>query len=416
MNINKRKSKKQVSYTKVKEMENKILWAINVIVDKLMIVIPKNKKVWIFGAWLGQKYADNSKYFYEYVKNKKGIKAYWITKNKKLYNKLKISDKNVLYYNSFKALYVRMTAGVVFYTNSLYDLGNICFHSRGYLVALWHGVGLKKLYLDGNIYLKKGKLYHIVASLKKFLFWDVKRDLTIICSLNTLQSYKAAFNLKKTANICATGQPRNDIFLKVKDLNSNSLHTKYNANKIILYMPTCRSKNKSLVTYNKLLIKLLKDKDLNKLLKDNNSKILIKSHYLMTKPKYKNNNIIFLSDKEVDDVQKLMLYSDILVTDYSSCFIDFAILNRPIIFLASDIGDYEEDENGFCYNYREITGGLLSTNLKEFNLLLSKILSNTNISVWKSQVKYINNLFNIDTKNISSFSDNVFKEVIKRIK
>lgn len=403
-------------YKEVKEVKDKFLWGINVIIDKLVILIPKNKKVWIFGAWLGQKYADNSKYLYEYVKNKKDIKAYWITKNKDLYNKLKLNDKNVLYYTSIKALYIRVTAGVVFYTNSLYDLGDICLHSRSYLVALWHGVPLKKLYLDGNYYLNKSNLYHKLATLKKYLFWDVKRDLSIICSLNTLDSYKTAFNIKRNSSICSTGQPRNDIFLKTKNLDNNILYNKYNAEKIILYMPTFRTQKKAINKYNELLESLLKSERLCEILEKSKSKILVKSHYLMTKPNCKNNNIIFLDDQEIEDVQKLMLYSDILVTDYSSCFIDFAILNRPIIFLTSDINYYEKKENGFYYNYKEITGDLLSTNLKDFNLLLDKVLSNTNASAWKGQVKYINDLFNIEIKNISSFSNNVFKEVIKRIR
>lgn len=399
--------------------ENKILcnilWITNVIVDKLVLLIPKNKSVWIFGSWVGQKYSDNSRYLYEYVRNKKYIKAYWITKNKKLYNKLRKKDTNILYFTSVKAIYIRLIAGVVFYTNSLLDIGNISLHSRGYLVALWHGVPLKRLYLDNNSYQKKGILYHIMARLKKYLYWDVKRDLTIICSPNTLNSYKTAFNIKNNKSICSTGQPRNDIFLnkKFSSININVLREKYNVNKVILYMPTYRSQIENLNNYSKLLESLFGDTKLDEILKDNNSVMLVKAHYFVDKFSSNSSNIIFLNDNEVEDVQKLMLYSDILVTDYSSCFIDFAILDRPIIFLANDIEAYEKSECGFYYDYREIAGNLLATDLEMFNLILSQILLDN--FEWSNQIKYINNLFNIDKCNISSFSLNVFNEVKKRL-
>ena len=30
-------------------------------------VIPKNKKLWLFGAWNGQKFSDNPKYIFKYI-------------------------------------------------------------------------------------------------------------------------------------------------------------------------------------------------------------------------------------------------------------------------------------------------------------------------------------------------------------
>jgi CDP-ribitol ribitolphosphotransferase len=51
------------------------------------------------------------------------------------------------------------------------------------------------------------------------------------------------------------------------------------------------------------------------------------------------------------DINELMLVSDILVTDYSSAMYEFALLGRPIVFLAPDVEAYEE-ERGFYFDFR----------------------------------------------------------------
>jgi len=49
----------------------------------LQILVPRNKNIWVFGVWYGQRYSDNSMYLFEYVtKHDSTIKAIWVTKNK----------------------------------------------------------------------------------------------------------------------------------------------------------------------------------------------------------------------------------------------------------------------------------------------------------------------------------------------
>jgi CDP-ribitol ribitolphosphotransferase len=51
------------------------------------------------------------------------------------------------------------------------------------------------------------------------------------------------------------------------------------------------------------------------------------------------------------EINELLLVSDVLVTDYSSAIFDYALLERPMAFLAPDLEDYEE-ERGFYFDYR----------------------------------------------------------------
>ena len=54
-----------------------------------------------------------------------------------------------------------------------------------------------------------------------------------------------------------------------------------------------------------------------------------------------------------DDVQELMLISDIMITDYSSMVFDYACLKRPIFFYLYDEADYRKKRNHFYYEWKE---------------------------------------------------------------
>ncbi|MBC8844988.1 CDP-glycerol glycerophosphotransferase family protein, partial [Escherichia coli] len=51
-----------------------------------------------------------------------------------------------------------------------------------------------------------------------------------------------------------------------------------------------------------------------------------------------------------NDINDLMLFSDALITDYSSVIFEFSLMNKPIYFFAYDIDDYL-DERGFYFDY-----------------------------------------------------------------
>jgi CDP-ribitol ribitolphosphotransferase len=52
-----------------------------------------------------------------------------------------------------------------------------------------------------------------------------------------------------------------------------------------------------------------------------------------------------------EEINDLLALTDILITDYSSSVVEFALLHRPIILLVGDLADYELDP-GLCVDYR----------------------------------------------------------------
>jgi CDP-glycerol glycerophosphotransferase (TagB/SpsB family) len=55
----------------------------------------------------------------------------------------------------------------------------------------------------------------------------------------------------------------------------------------------------------------------------------------------------------------LLLITDILITDYSSCYFDFTLLNRPIIHFVYDYDEYKNQDRGLYYDLEDVKGGYI---------------------------------------------------------
>jgi len=59
---------------------------------------------------------------------------------------------------------------------------------------------------------------------------------------------------------------------------------------------------------------------------------------------------------DVSDINELYVISDMLITDYSSVFFDYASLKRPMIFYMYDFDDYKDEIRGFYIDIEELPG------------------------------------------------------------
>src|SRR5699024_1200231 len=92
--------------------------------------------------------------------------------------------------------------------------------------------------------------------------------------------------------------------------------------------------------------------------------LLVRTHFLInTKleiPETLKTNIIDVS--AFPDINELFLASDMLVTDYSSSFFDYSVLERPIIFFAYDLENYRDNLRGFYLDYEtQLPGPVVTT-------------------------------------------------------
>lgn len=57
------------------------------------------------------------------------------------------------------------------------------------------------------------------------------------------------------------------------------------------------------------------------------------------------------------DIYPLLREMDVLITDYSSIFFDFLLLDRPVVFFPYDLDDYLATDRSMYFDYHEMTPG-----------------------------------------------------------
>jgi CDP-glycerol glycerophosphotransferase (TagB/SpsB family) len=63
-----------------------------------------------------------------------------------------------------------------------------------------------------------------------------------------------------------------------------------------------------------------------------------------------------------------------LITDYSSVFFDYLLLDRPVIFSSFDLEMYRKNDRGFYFDYATVTPGPKADNWEQLELQLARIL------------------------------------------
>ena len=123
--------------------------------------------------------------------------------------------------------------------------------------------------------------------------------------------------------------------------------------KIVLYAPTFRDNPEDNNVFNFL--------DLEKFNKELGEDYIL---VLRLHPKIKKffKDKIEVNQKYVDcsdfkNEQELLLISDILISDYSSIMIEFALLNKPIIFFTYDYDTYMSKDRGFYFDFKKNVPG-----------------------------------------------------------
>ena len=58
-----------------------------------------------------------------------------------------------------------------------------------------------------------------------------------------------------------------------------------------------------------------------------------------------------------EDIYCSLIEYDVLVTDYSSIYFDYLLLDRPIVFYNNDQQEYESNERSFYYDVDEVRPG-----------------------------------------------------------
>ena len=301
-------------------------------------------------------YNDNPKYIYEYLykHHASDFKFIWVINNEK--NKKEILGSPKIVKRFSLKYYYYMAISKYWVTNVRQPL-RLRKRDNQIILSTWHGTPLKKLGLDidtihsANPKIKK----HFITSASKW-------NYLVSANKYSTDIFRRVFAFDE--EVLEYGYPRNDILYKNDPNIINNIKKELNIplnKKVILYAPTWRDDEYYEPGQYKFDLKLNLQK-----LKDNIGKdhvILIRTHYFIAdKLDLKDLENFAFNVSYYDDIGELYLMSDILITDYSSVFFDYANLKRPILFYTYDLEKYSSALRGFYIDIeKSVPGPLLFT-------------------------------------------------------
>lgn len=307
--------------------------------------VPVQPKTMLFCSFGGRKFDDSPKAIYEEVCNRKEFEDWsliWAFVNPELHDiprgiKIKVDTMTF-----FKTL----LRSRVWVSNSGMDRGIGLQRKSNIRVETWHGTPLKKIC---------GEEHQNSISGKQNIKYKGKPDA------DTIRCAQSAYDKKILARVMHSVEdafllcdlPRNDGLLKYGPEQIATIKENLqipNGKKILLYMPTYREYliNNNHDTFIAPPIDMDKwEKTIGK-----DYILLIRAHYAVSASLGIKNTCFVKDVSDYPFVNDLYIIADVLLTDYSSAYFDFSILDRPMLCFAYDIKEYEE-KRGLYLNLEE---------------------------------------------------------------
>lgn len=295
------------------------------------LCVSKRNQIFIYNANDGLR--DNSEALFYYLIDHGYNKRYRILTNVPKEEAARLPHvPNVYYTEKRTAPFDYMKSRYVFYS-----FGKLPIFPAGKqrVVNLWHGIPLKTIARLSN-----------VSNGQEYFF-------TYVCASSRLYRpiMAKAFGCPQN-HVCITGEPKTDAMYRKKEESPE---------KKIVWAPTFRQSayfgyDDSSVTELLPLVDRKEWEAFNEFLKDENVRVLVKLHggqnlNGFTKKKY--SNLEILSDaafrKEGRNLYDELSQSDALISDYSSVYLEYLALDRPVGFVIEDFSEYE-NSRGFVFD------------------------------------------------------------------
>ncbi len=375
-------------------------------------LIPKKEKRIVYHSF--PDFSDNSFAMFVYISNQfVEYENIWLVKDvsiKEKYFKLasnytKKDNFLVIKKNSLKGIYYYLTAKTIFHTHGLFNFFGL--NNLQKKINLWHGMPLKKVgYLD------RPNSKSVITS-----------DYHLATSPFYQEMISKIFRAPKET-VLIVGQPRND-FIFDNTIGINELFNKQKEyKKTVLWMPTYRKSVIGDIRTDGSLspeIDFLSKQSLvkiNKIFKKFDSVCYLKIHpmdFMKTKHFKKYSNIDFIENE--DFVKRgVSMYSilnsiDVLLTDFSSIYIDFLLLNKPVGFVFSDYEEFNSTRGFIFENPQKYMAGEVMTEIDQLEHFLNEVIVHDN-DEFANKRKRIKDLFH---SKINDYSKLTCKKVLRNV-
>ncbi|MGP9455266.1 CDP-glycerol glycerophosphotransferase family protein [Psychrobacter sp. AOP7-D2-23] len=328
------------------------------------------------------------------------------TMPKSIEKALTLQGVTVLKPNLWLTFYHILTAGVFVFSHVPRDAHLSLKNKKRKVLGLWHGVAFKNI---------ESQMISVSDSKMELIKNNAKLYDLMIASSEADKKYIAKSFLVDESIIDITGLPRYELLKssyqvdEFLQLQKNKLDGIKLNKKFILYAPTFREKNES--AFDQIC-----DEEwirLNQFLENSDVILGLRPHsYDNKKPPTiteKMSHIVWLSQEEFTESNLILQFVSFLVVDFSSIWIDYLLLDRPILGFAKDFEHYCNNERGFAYDFEETFPDNFAHNFDDFITNLMKLIKS---DINEKSYKFAKEKFHKHSLK-TSFSDNLASSLKK---
>ncbi|WP_336363081.1 CDP-glycerol glycerophosphotransferase family protein [Halalkalicoccus salilacus] len=330
--------------------------ALSLLAHRLAHLLPRDDSLWAFGCRGGERFEGNSKYLFLHVASEDEVRPVWISKSQKTVRELRAHGFEAHRAGSLRGRLTLLRAGSVFVTGSMTDLP-LWPTGGARLIQLWHGVTLKRIAADAPRFAELSAFDRLSR-----LYTYRQFDAITLTAAGLDEYFRSAF--RTDADLPVTGYPRNDALVREmpgervgQDDAVHDAVDAIDAEHLLAYLPTYREGDSDPTEH-------VDFETLDAFLAERDAAMLVKFHPFndpaVDADRFE--NLRFLPPEF--DVYPALRHVDALVTDYSSVYFDFLLLDRPVAFYAYDRDEYAAD-SGFHLDYDEVTPGPVAETFEE---------------------------------------------------
>lgn len=351
------------------------------------LVIPRSRRIWAFGSWYGRRFADNPKHFFLYCNSLREppAKTVWISGRLGVVRQVRQLGLPAHHWLSPLGLWYSLRAGVYVVDCRAMDVSSIA-RSGAKVVNLWHGIPLKKI--EGDVEqpdhpymrIRRGSLPVRLVNRLRHPDLAERYDYVLSTSALTAARFQSAFGVAHD-QVISTGYPRNDPLLArtetvdhlpmpERDLIAECQSHAREGRRVLLYMPTFRDWNNN----SKRTIPM-DWAALDAVLSAGAGVLYCKLHPAdqASLPPLDGMAHIRVVSPGLD-IYSVLRHTDALITDYSSIFFDYLLLDRPILFYPYDLDEYQRLSRALYDPYDEITPGPKARTAEELQRFVEMLL------------------------------------------
>jgi CDP-glycerol glycerophosphotransferase (TagB/SpsB family) len=352
------------------------------------LIVPRSKRIWAFGSWYGGRFADNPKYFFLHCasQERQAVHAVWLSMSSTVVRRIRALGFPAYHRLSPSGLWYALRAGVYIFDCRVMDVSSVA--SSGALkVNLWHGVPLKMIERDipqsNNALAQANHGSALVRAANKVLRPQLSEryDYILGTSPATCERFARAFGVPRS-QVLNGGYPRTDVLLKSEDDSRFRMPEEdqvieqcrayaREGTRVMLYMPTFRDWRNDADRVIPIDWPVL-----DQLLQAHGGALFCKLHPndQARLPDLAGLSRVHLIPSSVDPYP-ILRHTDALISDYSSIFFDYLLLDRPLVFYPYDLDDYRKYSRALYDDYDTVTPGPKAYDAAGLQRVLTALLS-----------------------------------------